>query len=123
MSQEQHGASDPALRAEHDALARELSARASVDVLRRAWVLGFLGVLCAGLSWAVLWDRYGRAPTEVALHHTALFHAGYIAAALAAAVLVVLLGLSLARWRRMAREEDLRFARRCELRRALGLDP
>ncbi len=113
----------PALRAEHDALASRLAARGSVDVLRMALVLGFLGVLSAGVSWAVLWDRYGKNPTEVALHHTALFHAGYIAAAVVALALFVLVAVTLTRWRRLAREEDELFARLRELRKALGIDP
>jgi hypothetical protein len=123
MSQEQFGANDPALRAEHDALSRELAVRPSVDVLRRAWVQGFLGLTCAGLAWALLWDRYGKTPTEFALQHTAFFHVGWIVAALAAVTLFFFFGFSLRRWRRMARDEERRFARLCEVRRALGIDP
>ncbi len=113
---------DP-LRAEHDALAARLAARASVDVLRLAVVLGFLGLLSAGVSWAVLWDRYGAHPTEIAVEHTALFHAGYLAAGAVALTLFALTGLVLVRWRRLAREEDALFARLRELHRALGIDP
>ncbi len=123
MSQDQFGENDPALRAEHDALARELAVRPSVDVLRRAWVQGFLCLTCAGLAWALLWDRYGKTPTEFALQHTTFFHVGWIVAALAAATLFGFFVASLRRWRRMAREEDRRFARLRELRRALGIDP
>lgn len=111
------------LHAEHDALARELAARPSVDVLRRAAVLAFAGLISAGLAWAILWDRYGETPTAFALRHTGLFRAGFAVTALGTVVLAVLFAQSARRWRRMARDEEARFARLCELRRALGIDP
>ena len=118
-----HSTPDPGLRAEHDALAERLADRGSVASLRRAVTLGFFAVLSAGLSWALLWDRYGKTPTEAALRHTDLFHGGSIVAGVAGVALAVLAGVALARWRRMAREEERLFARLCELRRALGIDP
>jgi hypothetical protein len=121
MSQEANPSSQ-ALRAEHDALAGRLAARASVDVLRLAVVLGALGILSGGVCWAVLWDRYGPHPTDLVQEHTALFHAGYLAAGVVAVTLFVLSGVTLARSRRMAREEDALFARLRDLRRALGID-
>ena len=111
------------LRAEHDALANKLEARVSVEALRRAAVRGFLGVISFGLSWGLLWDRYGERPTETALAHTTLYRAGFLVT-FATAVALFSLGLvSFLRGRRLAREEDRLFARLRELRRALGIDP
>jgi hypothetical protein len=123
MSQQEQPTSTDALRAEHDALARQLASRASVDALRRALGLGSLGFLSGGVCWAILWDRYGAQPSAFAVEHGALFHAGYVAAAVVALTLFALTGVILARWRRLARREDAQFARLLELRRAVGIDP
>lgn len=120
-SVQEHG--DPAVRAEHDALAKQLAARPSVEVLRRAAILGFLGLVSFGVAWSLLWDRYGKTPTKTALAHTELYRAGFMITGLGALALFVLCLLALLRWRRIAREEDQRFARLRELRRALGIDP
>jgi hypothetical protein len=117
------GSADESLRAEHDALAKQLAARPSVDLLRRAAVLAFAGLISAGLAWAILWDRYGKTPTAFALRHTDLFRAGFLVTALATVVLGVLFALTARRWRRMASDEEVRFARLCELRQSLGIDP
>jgi hypothetical protein len=111
------------LRAEHDALAKKLAARASVEALRRAAILGFLGVISFGLSWGLLWDRYGKTPTELALAHTTLYRVGFLVTFLGAVAMFAFGLIALLRWRRLAREEDRLFARLRELRRALGIDP
>jgi hypothetical protein len=113
----------PALRAEHDALAKRLAVRPSVDALRRAAVVAFLGLVALGISWALLWDRYGTAPTELARRHTGLYLTGFVVTLAVAVALFVAGGVILARSRGMAREEAQLFERLGELRRALGIDP
>jgi hypothetical protein len=119
----QPGSGGDALRAEHDALARRLSARPSAEALRRAAVAGFFGLVSFGVSWGLLWDRQGKAPTPHARAHADLYRFGALFGFAVAAVLVVLCAVTIARWRRLAREEERLFARLGELRRALGIDP
>lgn len=114
---------DPTLRAEHDALAQRLAARASIDALRRAAVLGFLALVSFGVSWGLTWDRYGKTPTRHALDHTALYAYGALITLLASVALVARGAGLLLRWRRLARDEDRLFERLRALRRALGIDP
>jgi hypothetical protein len=97
-----------AQRAEHDALARRLEIRASVDELRRGLMRLFLGLISVGLTVKLAWDRWGVLKPGVVT-----------------AVAVVLLALAiraLARSRRLAREEDRLFARFREVRAELGLE-
>lgn len=117
------GEDDPAVRAEHDALAKRLAVRPSVEALRWAATYGFLGLVAFGVSWGLTWDRYGKTPTPHALAHTDLYRLGALLTFVASVVLVVLCGVTLARWRRLAREEDQLFERLRALRRALGIDP
>lgn len=117
------GQGDPALRAEHDAVAQRLAVRPSVEALRRAAISGFLALVSFGISWGLTWDRYGKAPTRHALAHTELYTYGALFTFVASVVLAVLCFVTLARWRRLAREEDQLFARLRTLRRALGIDP
>jgi len=117
------GQGDPALRAEHDALAQRLAVRPSVEALRWAATYGFLALVAFGVSWGLTWDRYGETPTPHALAHTDLYRFGALFTFLAFLVLVVLCGVTLARWRRLARDEDRLFDRLRALRRALGIDP
>jgi len=112
-----------ALRAEHEALASRLAARASVDALRRALYQLFFGLLSVGLSVKLGWDRYGTLAKGVARKA----HPGPpVFLWLATAATIVLLSLairSLLRGRRLGREEEALFARFRELRRALGIEP
>ena len=114
-------AQDP-LRAEHDELARRLAVRVSVDHLRRGLLRAFFGLIAAGLSVKLGWDKWGPFPPGV----VRTFQPGppvflWIATALSV-VLLVLSIQSLLRARRLAREEDRLFARFRELRASLGLD-
>ena len=111
-----------AMRAEHDELAERLAVRASVDAIRRALYLVFFGLLSVGLTVKLAWDRYGTLrPGMVRRTHTGpplfLWMAGAVAV-----VLLVLAIRSFVRARRLAREEDARYARYRELRASLGLD-
>ncbi len=117
------GWGDPALGAEHDALAERLAVRRSVEALRWAATYAFLALVSFGVSWGLTWDRYGKTPTPRALAHTELYRFGALFTFVACVALIVLCGVALARWRRLAREEARLFERLCALRRALGIDP
>jgi heme exporter protein D len=111
------------LRAEHDALARRLEVRESIDHLRAGLLRVFFGLISAGVTVKLGWDRWGTLKPGVvrkALVGKPLF------LWIATAVTLVLLALavaSLVRARRLAREEDGLFARFRELRVRLGIDP
>jgi heme exporter protein D len=111
-----------ALRAEHDALARRLAVRASVDLARRGLYQVFFGLLFAGLSVKLGWDRFGVLPAGVVRKA----HAGpplFLWIATVVTVVLLLLAIrSLLRSRRLARDEDALFVRYRALRAALGLD-
>jgi hypothetical protein len=111
-----------ALRAEHDALARRLSVRVSVDHLRRGLLQVFFGLIATGLSVKLGWDLWGPFPPGV----VRIRQPGppvFLWIATALTVVLLLLGIrSLLRARKLAREEDLLIARFRELRTALGLD-
>lgn len=116
-------AAGDALRAEHDALARRLAIRTSIDEVRRGLYLGFLGLLSTGLSVRLAWDRWGPLrPGVVRKLHTGpplLF-----ALAVAAALLLLALAVRhLVRSRRLMREEDALYARYRQLRGELGHEP
>lgn len=111
-----------ALRAEHDVLARRLEVRVSIDVLRRGLYAIFLGLLAAGTSVKLAWDRWGTLPPGVVRK---VVGARPLFLYIAVAVAVVLLGAGIAallQARRLGREEDRLFARFRELRASLGLD-
>jgi hypothetical protein len=115
-----------ALRAEHDALAARLATRRSIDLVRKASLLGFAGFLGLGLSAKLAFDRWAPEswwPDGVPRpdpHPGAPFF--FLLAALATAVLVALSLRNVARARRLMREEDALFARFLALRAELGLD-
>ncbi len=115
-------ASREALRAEHDALAERLAVRTSIDAVRKALYLVFIGLLCVGLTAKLAWDRWGALrPGVVRRAHTGPPLFLYVAATVA----IVLLLLSIRSFllaRRLMREEDARYARYRELRAILGLD-
>jgi heme exporter protein D len=118
-----HDAATPAgLRAEHDALARRLEVRESVDHLRRGLLRTFSGLVFAGVTVKLGWDRWGVLKPGVvrkALSGRPLF----LWAATAVTLVLLAAGVaSLLRARRLAREEDRLFARYRTLRAELGLD-
>ena len=111
-----------ALRAEHDALGQKLAARRSIDELRRALYLVFVGLICVGLTIKLAWDRWGVLKPGVVrkvLPGRPLFFL------VAIAVTIVLLSLAIRgflRTRALMRDEDALFARYRALRDRLGLD-
>jgi heme exporter protein D len=110
------------LRAEHDALARRLAVRTSIDWARKAFYQIFAGLLAVGLTVKLAWDRWGMLRPGVVrrLHHgPPLFL--WIAGAVAILLLLVAIR-SFARARRLMREEDAEWARYRQLRSELGLD-
>ena len=111
-----------ALRAEHDELSRRLEVRTSIDHLRRGLLRTFVGLLSAGVTVKLGWDRWGIPKPGVIRK----LHAGpplFLWIATAVTLVLLLVGIvSLVRARRLAREEDRLFARYVELRAALGLD-
>jgi hypothetical protein len=111
-----------ALRAEYDVLARRLAVRGSVDVARRGLYQVFFGLLAAGLSVKLGWDRFGVLSAGV-VRKT---HPGpplFLWIATIVTVVLLLLAIhSLVRSRRLARKEDALFLRYRALRATLGLD-
>src|SRR5512142_299230 len=99
------------LRAEHDALARRLEARTSIDHLRKGLYAAFVGLIGVGTCVKLAWDRWGTLKPGVlrkALAGRPLFL--WIATAVTLAVLVFAIS-ALLRARRLAREEDALYAR------------
>jgi heme exporter protein D len=111
-----------ALRTEHDALARRLAIRTSVDAVRKALYLVFLGLLSVGLAVKLAFDRWGVLRPGVARK----LHPGPpLFLWVAMGVALVLLALSIRYFlqaRTLMREEDACYARYRTLRTALGLD-
>src|SRR5829696_2062214 len=117
------GADAAALRAEHDALAQRLEIRISIDHLRRGLLRTFFGLISAGVTVKLGWDRWGTLKPGAVRR----FHAGpplflWLATGITL-VLLVLAVTSLLRARRLGREEDALFARLRRLRADLGLTP
>ena len=106
-----------ALRGEHDALARKLQVRASIDELRKAAYVGFVGVLALALALLLAADRWLSGTPEPAGLPLVL-----LAALAVAALLLGLAGRWVARARVHQRREDALFARFRELRARLELD-
>jgi hypothetical protein len=107
-------------RAEHDALARRLEIRASIDELRRGLLRLFVGLIAVGLTVKLAWDRWGALKPGVVRR----VEGPPVFLWLATAVALVLLALAvraLVRARRLAREEDRLFARFRDVRDGLGL--
>ncbi len=112
-----------ALRAEHDALARRLSVRSSVDEMRRGFYLTFFGLLSVGLTVKLAWDRWGTLRPGVVRKAYAGPPLFFWTATAVALVLLALAIRSFARGRRLMRDEDALYARYRRLRGVLGIDP
>jgi heme exporter protein D len=111
-----------ALRAEHDALARRLEVRGSIDHLRAGLLRVFFGLISAGVTVKLGWDRWGTLKPGVvrkAVVGKPLFL--WVATAVTLVVLALAVA-SLVRARRLAREEDRLFVRFRALRGQLGLE-
>ncbi|HET8539245.1 MAG TPA: hypothetical protein VFL83_05180 [Anaeromyxobacter sp.] len=123
MTSGENAPADAALRAEHDALARKLAVRRSVDATRRALYLAFAGLISVGLTLKLAWDRWGvLAPGAVRKVHAGPPLLFLLAAALAV-TLLALAARAFRRARALGREEDALFARFRALRDRLRLDP
>ena len=117
------GADAATLRAEHDALAQRLEIRTSIDHLRRGLLRIFFGLISAGVTVKLGWDRWGTlAPGAVRRSHGGPPLFLWVATGITL-VLLVLAVTSLLRARRLGREEDALFARMRRLRADLGLTP
>lgn len=117
---------DPAtaasLRAEHDALARRLEVRTSIDVLRKGLYTIFFGLIGAGTSVKLAWDRWG--PLEPGVVRKIIgARPVFLYLAVTLTVALLLGGIVAMLWaRRLGREEDRLFVRFRQLRTELGLD-
>jgi hypothetical protein len=109
---------DPALRAEHDELAARLAARRSIDAVRRGAYSGFALAITVGLSIKLAWDRWGSRHPKAFKGPPVFF---YLAAAVAAVLLVVTVS-AFVRARRLMAREDVDFERLRRLRAELGID-
>jgi hypothetical protein len=107
------------LRAEHDSLAERLSARRSIDLVRRGVYAGFFGFLAGGMSVKLAYDRWFS--TRVTRFRGPPVY--FFAALALAIVLLVAAAWIFLRARRHMGEEDAQFARMRDLRRRLELDP
>jgi hypothetical protein len=120
-------ATDPAaLRAEYDALASRLASRASIDLVKRAAILGFVAFIAFGLSAKLAFDRWAPeswwpdgVPRPEPYPGAPLF---FLLAAIATGALVAFSVRDVVRARRLMREEEALFARLLALRSALGFD-
>jgi hypothetical protein len=111
-----------ALRAEHDALAARLEVRTSIDDLRKALYTVFVGLIGAGTSVKLAWDRWGPLKPGV-VRKVAGARPLFLLVAVTLTVVLLLVAIGwLLRARRLAREEDALFARFRQLRATLGLD-
>lgn len=108
------------LRSEHDQLAVRVSARRSIDDVRKGAYRAFGLVVSAGLTVKFAWDRWGWGPRPARPpgRYPLLF-------LLALGLSVALAILAVAAFRRARRAmaiEDRDFARLRELRERLGID-
>jgi hypothetical protein len=115
-------ATSAALRAEHDELARQLEVRFSIDHLRRGLMRIFVGLISAGVTVKLAWDRWGVLKPGV-VRKPVVGRPLFFWTATAVTLVVLAIGIaSLVRARRLAREEDRLFVRFRELRGKLGLE-
>jgi hypothetical protein len=117
-------AGDPvALRAEYDVLAKQLETRRSIDFVRRSLYLFFAGLIGAGTSFKLAWDRWGKlkpGAVRKVIGKRPLF---FIVAVIVTVIILFFAIRALLQARRLMREEDARFARLRALRETLRLDP
>ncbi len=111
------------LRAEHDALLARLAVRRSIDEVRKGSYLVFAGLIGAGLSVKLAWDRWGAVKPGVLRKLRAGPPVLLWIVVAAAVVLLVLSIRAFLRARRLMAEEDGLHARLLLLRGALRLDP
>jgi len=117
-----HDVTPAALRAEHDELARRLEVRVSIDHLRRGLLRTFVGLISAGVTVKLAWDRWGVLKPGV-VRKALVGRPLFLWVATVVTLIILSLGIaSLLRARRLAREEDRLFARFRELRGKLELE-
>lgn len=110
------------LRVEHDALARRLEVRQSIDHFRACAFLGFFGFIAFGMSCKLAWDRWGPPVPGVEKVIPPGGPMFFLIAVFVTLVLVAFSVRSYRRYARLAREEAELFARLKTLRAELGLD-
>ncbi len=108
---------EQALRAEHDALARRLAVRPSVDDMRRGVYSIFFAVITAGLAAKLAYDRWGPYHPRAFKGPPVLVFLALVAALACGAVAA----FSFVRGRRKMRAEAAEFAQLRALRDRLGL--
>ncbi len=108
------------LRAEHDRLAARVSARHSIDDVRKGAYASFGFVISAGLAAKFAWDRWGTGPRPV--RPPGRYPLLFLGALLLALFLAVFAVLAFLRARRAMATEDQDFARLREIRARLGID-
>ena len=117
-----HDVTPAALRAEHDELARRLEVRVSIDHLRRGLLRTFVGLISAGVTVKLAWDRWGVLKPGV-VRKALVGRPLFLWVATVVTLVILSLGIaSLLRARRLAREEDRLFTRFRELRGKLELE-
>jgi hypothetical protein len=117
-----HDVTPAALRAEHDELARRLEVRVSIDHLRRGLLRTFVGLISAGVTVKLAWDRWGVLKPGV-VRKAVVGRPLFFWIATIVTLVIFSLGIaSLLRARRLAREEDRLFTRFRELRGKLELE-
>ncbi|MEI7703553.1 MAG: hypothetical protein WCK73_03035 [Deltaproteobacteria bacterium] len=111
---------DASLRAEHDTLAARVSARSSIDDVRRGAYASFGFVISTGLAVKFAWDRWGSGPRPARIpgRYPLLF----LGALLVAVVLATVAIRAFLRARAAMVVEDRDFARLREIRVQLGID-
>jgi len=110
--------SQQALRREGDTPARRLEFRPSVDEAKHGTVLCWVGLLAAGMSWALVFDQTAKASSHPARAHPDLWAVAPLGLGATAVFLLLRSAAAMRRSRRMAREEATLFARLRELRGA-----
>lgn len=110
---------ESALRSEHELLTVRVSARRSIDDVRKGAYAAFGLVMSAGLTIKFAWDRWGwgARPARPPGRYPLLF----LLALGVSILLAVFAVVAFRRARRAMREEDRDFARLREVRERLGI--
>ncbi len=111
---------ESALRSEHDLLAGRVSARRSIDDVRKGAYAAFGLVMSAGLTVKFAWDRWGWGPRPA--RPPGRYPLLFLLALVISIVLAVFAVAAFRRARRAMRVEDRDFARLREVRERLGID-
>ena len=111
---------EAALRTEHDLLAGRVSARRSIDDVRKGAYAAFGLVMSAGLTVKFAWDRWGWGPRPA--RPPGRYPLLFLLALVLSIGLAIFAVAAFRRARRAMRVEDRDFARLREVRERLGID-